>query len=97
MVGAGQKLRQQLKVLPFPCQYTFSLMSFIVNNGEIFQILIYTELIQRTNTIYTDQMPTFHVFRKVHSMLASELSTVYRVVSQVLGMKRRFLMCKDYS
>jgi len=48
------------------------------------QILMYTELIQRMSTIYADQMPTFHVFRKVHSMLSSEISTVYRVVLQVL-------------
>ena len=52
------------------------------------QIHMYTELIQRMSTIYTDQMPTFHIFRKVHSKLASELSTVYGVISQVLGMKR---------
>jgi len=45
----------------------------------------------KMSTIYTGQMPTFHVFRKVHSVLESELSTVYRVVSQVLGMKRRHL------
>jgi len=52
---------------------------------------MYTKLIQRMSTINADKMPTFHVFTKVHSMLASELSIIYRVVSQVLGMKRRNL------
>jgi hypothetical protein len=45
-------------------------------------------IVQGISTTFTDHMPTFHVFRKVHSMLAS---TVYHLVSQVLGMKRHSL------
>jgi len=49
-------------------------------------IYLFTVLIQGISI--TDQMPTFHVFRKVHTMLASEFSTVYHVASKVLRMKR---------
>jgi hypothetical protein len=38
-------------------------------------------------TIFTDQMPTYLVFKKVHCMMASGFTIVYRVVSQVLRMK----------
>jgi hypothetical protein len=56
--------------------------------NEIFkQINLYTLLIQGIRTTFTDQIPTFRVFSKAHSMLASEFSTVYQAVSQVLRMK----------
>ena len=69
-------LFKQLKILSVPCQYTLSLMSFILNNQEIFQIHLYTILIQGISFIFTGQMPTFLVFKKVHSMLAPAFSTV---------------------
>jgi len=34
-------------------------------------------------TIFIDQLPTFHVFKKVHIMLASESSTVYHQIWKV--------------
>jgi hypothetical protein len=61
-----------------PCQYTFLLINFIVNNQENFQIHLHTVLTQRISTTYADQMPTFHVSGKVHSTAASEFSTVYQ-------------------
>jgi hypothetical protein len=44
-------------------------------------------LVSGTSTIFTDQMPSVNVYRKVHSMLASKFATVYHLVSQVSGMK----------
>jgi hypothetical protein len=41
--------------------------------------LLYTALPKRMRTIFTDQMLTFYVFRKVHPMLASEFATGYHV------------------
>ena len=49
---------------------------------------IFKGFIQGVSTICTDQLPTFHVFRKAHSMLVLEFSAVYHVVSQVLIMER---------
>lgn len=46
---------------------------------EKFQVTLYTALPQRMRTIFKDQMLTFYVFRKVHSMLASEFATGYHV------------------
>jgi hypothetical protein len=37
----------------------------------------YTVLTLGIRTIFTDQLPTFHVFKKVHTMLASKSSTAY--------------------
>jgi len=34
------------------------------------QIHLYSMLIYKISPIFTDQMPTFHAFRKVHSMLS---------------------------
>jgi hypothetical protein len=46
---------------------------------EKFQVTLYTALPQRMRTIFIDQMLTFYVFRKVHSMLASEFATANHV------------------
>jgi hypothetical protein len=61
---------KQLETPPVACMYILSLVDFIIDNQEIFQILLYTKLIQGIRTILTDQMPNCHVFKKVHSMLA---------------------------
>jgi len=37
----------------------------------------YTVLTLGIGTIFTDQLPTFHVFKKVHTMLASKFSAGY--------------------
>jgi hypothetical protein len=60
---------------------------FIVRQDSNFQTSLYTLLIQGVKSIRTNQLPTFHVFRKVHSMLVSEFSTVCHVVSWVLRME----------
>jgi hypothetical protein len=86
-IMAGQQPRtscksqlKQLQILPVPCQYIFSVMNFTVSNQETFQIHLYTILIQGIITICIDQMPTYHVFKNVHFMLASKFSTAYHVV-----------------
>jgi len=64
------------------CQYIFSLMMFIFNNQVIFQIHLHTILIQGIHITFTDQMPNYLVFRKVHSVLAKKFSTVYHLLWQ---------------
>ena len=54
-------------------------MNFRVNKQEYFQT---TSSVHSTNKSI-DQMPAFYVFRKVHSVMASEFSTVYDIVLQV--------------
>jgi len=50
-------------------------------NNIIFEhIYLYTILIQGINTIFIDQIPVCLVLITVHSILASEYSTVYHVV-----------------
>jgi len=41
------------------------------------QIDLSTKFIQGISIIFIDQMPTYLVFKKVHSILASNYSTVY--------------------
>jgi len=43
------------------------------------------------STIFIDQLPAFHVFREVYSVLASTFLTLYCLVLQVFGMKRHNL------
>jgi hypothetical protein len=50
-----------------------------------------TVLIEGTRTIFTDQLPTYLVLRKVNSFLASEFSAVYHVFSQIVRMERHNL------
>jgi hypothetical protein len=42
------------------------------------QIQVYNVLIQETNTVLTEQLPTFQVFRKIHTMLSSKHTMVYK-------------------
>jgi hypothetical protein len=78
-ITVGAKPRNQcwsvskrLEILPLSCEYIFLLMNFGISNLEKFQIHLYTVLAQGTSTIYIDQLPVFHIFRKVHTMLASK-------------------------
>jgi hypothetical protein len=66
----------RLQILRLPWEYIFALMNFVVNNQEIFQIQQYTVFTLGTGTIFIDQLPTFHVIKKVHTVLASKSSTV---------------------
>jgi hypothetical protein len=87
-----RSLFKKLGILPVSCQYIFSLMNFFVNNQENFQTNSSVHsIIQGISTIFIDQLPTYHALRKVHSILASEFSAVYHVVSQILRMKRHNL------
>jgi hypothetical protein len=75
-----RNLFMSLEILTLPCEYIFTLMNFIINNQEHFQTQKYTVLTQGIGTIFTDQLQTFHVFKKVHSMLASRSSTGYHQI-----------------
>jgi len=44
-------------------------------------------ILQGISIIFIDQMPTYLVFKKVHSVLASNYSTVYHIVQQSLRRK----------
>jgi hypothetical protein len=64
-------------------------MNFTVNNQEYFSSNSFcTALIQGLSTISKAQMPTLHVFRKEHSLLASDFSTFCHLVSLVVGLKQ---------
>jgi len=66
-------MSKRLEMLPLSCEYCeyiFLLMNFSISNLEKFHVYLYTLLAQGTNTIYIDQLPVFHIFRKVHTMLA---------------------------
>ena len=60
----------QLAILPVPCRYILSLMNFITNKQEIFQISssTHTVLIQGISIIFVGQMPPNIVFKKVQSL-----------------------------
>jgi hypothetical protein len=45
---------------------------------------LYIVLKQETNTIFIHHFLISHVFRKAHIILASEISTIYQLVSEVL-------------
>jgi len=56
-------------------------MNFIVSNQEMFQTNSSIHNINISNKHYLHRpMPTHHVLKKVHSVLASEFSTVYHTV-----------------
>jgi len=58
-----------------------SLMIFINNNQEIVQINSSVHNIKEViRAIFTDQMPTYLVSKKAHSMASSKFATVYRPV-----------------
>jgi hypothetical protein len=60
-------------------------MKFVSNNQEFLtKIQQYTVLKLGAGTIFIDQLPTFPVFKKVHTMLASKSSTVNNQISEVL-------------
>jgi hypothetical protein len=52
------------------------------------QINLYTVLIQGISIFFIDQSPASHDFRQVHSMVASEFSTVYDLDPYLVGKKR---------
>jgi len=61
---------KQSEILPVPCQYILSLINFITVIRKLFkQVHLYTILIQEISIIFIDQMPTFLVLKKEHSML----------------------------
>jgi hypothetical protein len=84
MVGACLRIMfrklSKRDVTCFMAIYMFLLMSFSVSNVENF-LTNYVVLAQATSIIITDHMLTIHVFRNVISVLHSEFSTIYHIVS----------------
>lgn len=71
-------LLKTLEILDIPCEYIFPLMCFTVNNQENFQT---NSTIHNVNTRnFTDQLSTFHVFRRVNIILAR--LEIYLLISQ---------------
>jgi hypothetical protein len=65
--------------------------SSLITQNFFRQIQLYTMLTHGIRTIFIDQLPAFHVFRKVLTLLASKSSTVYHLVSKLFRIKRRNL------
>jgi hypothetical protein len=64
---------KRLQVLPLPSEYIFTLMTCIENNQEQFQTNLVVHSINSRNKHYLHRpMPTSHVFRKHHTVLASK-------------------------
>jgi hypothetical protein len=62
---SSRSLFKQAEILPVPCQYILSLMSFIVNDKEIFQIFLSIHYISTRNKhLLIDQMPNLSCFQK---------------------------------
>jgi hypothetical protein len=72
----------RLEMISLPCVFLFLLMNFIVNNIEHFH-----KLTQGTGIMFINQSPTFHVFKKVHTILTPKYSTVYHQILKVLRIK----------
>jgi hypothetical protein len=79
-----RSLLKKLDILLLLCQYIHisSLINFSINNEA---------LICGVSALLIDQMTTFHVFREVYYMLASEFSTAYHTALQGLRMERHNL------
>jgi len=85
---AGAQLRtpcrilfKQLDVILFHCQFVPSLMTYIFQNQENFKTDSSVQNLNiRNKHHFTNKMPTYLVFKKVHFMLASKFSTAYYAV-----------------
>ena len=88
-----RSLSKKLEILPIPNQYTYfhSCISLLTTKKIFRQILQSLVLKQGIMTIFTDQLPTYPVFRRVHSILVSEYSTTSHVGSQILRIKNQTL------
>ena len=73
-----RSLQNQIEILPVPCQYTLSIMSFIFNNQEIFQTNSSTHNINIRNKLHLHrpndnlscfQKSTFYVGIKIFNSL----------------------------
>jgi len=62
-------LFKQIEILHIPRQYTLSLINFIINYQGIFQTNSSIHNTKNKNHLHR-AMPTYLVFKKLHSMLA---------------------------
>ena len=66
-----RSLFKQLGILPVPCKYMLSLISFIINNQEIFPANSIIHNINTRNKLHLHRLSAnLAYFQKVHSMLA---------------------------
>jgi hypothetical protein len=76
-------------ILPLPYGCTFSLMIFIINDQEHFQI---NSTVHRANKYFLYRLiASLWCFKRVHSVMASKFSTIYHLVSKVLWMRKHNL------
>jgi hypothetical protein len=72
-----RSLFKRLEMLGLQCEYIFLLMNFIVNNKNIFKlILLYTVSTQEITISFIEQLQKSLVSRRVHIMQGSKFSTV---------------------
>jgi hypothetical protein len=78
-VKSRNSCRNLFMILPFPCKYIFTLRNFVVSNQELFQT---NSAIHSAKTKNRDHLhrpvANLSCFQKVHTMLASKPSTVFR-------------------
>jgi hypothetical protein len=82
-------LFKRLQILTFPCEYIYSLIKFIRNNKELFQMNVSVHSVNtRHKYCLHKPLPTSHDFKKALIMLGSKLSITYHLISNVLKMKK---------
>jgi hypothetical protein len=79
------------EILTLPRKCILSLISFTVNNQDIFKIIFLNSVaIQGIRISFIDQLPASHVFRRMLIMLASKFPTVYHLVINLINKKAQF-------
>jgi hypothetical protein len=67
-------------VLSHPWEQTLSLMSFNASNLEHFQENSTVNRVS-TQSMITDQLPTFHAYREVHSVLQQSATAIKSIIN----------------
>jgi hypothetical protein len=86
MVGAGfrdscRKTFSSLKILPLPSLYIFSVLMFVVNNWEMFILIIRTHIRLRQETVLIFIFPLliYRFIRKVLNLSELSYSTIFLI------------------
>lgn len=83
---AGDKCRTsctnlfKISGLSHPWEQTLSLMSFIACNLERFQENSTVNRVT-TQSMMIDQLPTFHVYREVHTVMQQSVTTIKSIIN----------------
>jgi IS1 family transposase len=73
----------KLQILPFPCEYIFTLINSVVNYQEHFQANLTIHSVNTKNRDHLHRLTADHsCFQKVHTMLASNSSTIYHFMNK---------------